>query len=130
MTISSTPASLVAPARATSATRTHRRELVIMNNSSGPKRGVKAAPAQRLVGYKGSTEAGSAPKTRNGKAGYVYKLGIRNGKANVDEYSPIYVPTEFKSDGDKYDGNLIYWAATLAGILGTGVLAIYLTSAL
>jgi len=25
--------------------------------------GVKAAPAQRNVGYKGSTEAGSAPKT-------------------------------------------------------------------
>jgi len=32
------------------------------------KQGIKAAPAQRLVGYKGSTEAGSAPKT------YVFDL--------------------------------------------------------
>ena len=54
----------------------------------------------------------------------------RNGKANVDEYSPIYLPEEFKTDGDKYEGNLLYWAATLAGIIGSGALAIYLTSAL
>jgi len=107
-----------------------KRGLVVMNSSSGPKRGVKAAPAQRNVGYKGSTEAGSAPKTRSGKAGYVYKLGIRNGKANVDEYSPIWSPQEFKSDGDKYEGNLLYWAATVAGVIGSGALAIYLTSAL
>jgi len=57
-------------------------------------------------------------------------LGLRNGKANVDEYSPIYLPEEFKTDGDKYEGNLLYWAATLAGIIGSGALAIYLTSAL
>merc|ERR1712100_400069 len=82
------------------------------------------------VGYKGSTEAGSAPKRRDGKSGYVYSLGLRNGKANVDEYSPIYSPDEFKSDGDKYEGNLLYWAATLAGVIGSGALAIYLTSAL
>mmetsp|Transcript_8318 Transcript_8318/g.27623 ORF Transcript_8318/g.27623 Transcript_8318/m.27623 type:complete len:132 (+) Transcript_8318:34-429(+) len=107
-----------------------KRGLVVMNNSSGPKRGIKAAPAQRLVGYKGSTEAGSAPKTRTGKSGYVYKLGLRNGKANVDEYSPIYLPQDFKSDGDKYEGNLLYWAVTVAGIIGSGALAIYLTSAL
>ena len=67
---------------------------------------------------------------RGGKAGYVYKLGLRNGKANVDEYSPIYTPQDFKSDGDKYEGNLLYWAVTVAGIIGSGALAIYLTSAL
>ena len=67
---------------------------------------------------------------RSCKAGYVYKLGLKNGKANVDEYSPIWTPQDFKSDGDKYEGNLLYWAVTLAGILGTGVLAIVLTSAL
>ena len=67
---------------------------------------------------------------RSGKSGYVYKLGLRNGKANVDEYSPIYTPQEFKSDGDKYEGNLVYWAATVAGIIGSGALAIYFTSAL
>jgi len=60
----------------------------------------------------------------------VYKLGLKNGKANVDEYSPIWTPQDFKSDGDKYEGNLLYWAITLAGILGSGVLAIVLTSAL
>lgn len=69
-------------------------------------------------------------RRRFGKAGYVYKLGLKNGKANVDEYSPIWTPQDFKSDGDKYEGNLLYWAVTLAGILGTGVLAIVLTSAL
>ena len=60
----------------------------------------------------------------------MYSLGLRNGRANVDEYSPIYTPDEFKSDGDKYEGNLLYWAATLAGVIGSGALAIYLTSAL
>ena len=57
-------------------------------------------------------------------------MGLRNGKANVDEYSPIYSPDEFKSDGDKYEGYLLYWVATLAGVIGSGALAIYLTSAL
>lgn len=102
----------------------------VQANASGPKRGTKAKGGQAGVGYKGSTEAGSAPKRRDGKAGYVYSLGLRNGKANVDEYSPIYSPEEFKSDGDKYEGNLLYWAVTLAGIIGSGALAIYLTSAL
>jgi len=94
------------------------------------QQGTKSKGGQAGVGYKGSTEAGSAPKRRDGKAGYVYSLGVRNGKANVDEYSPIYLPEEFKTDGDKYEGNLLYWAATLAGIIGSGALAIYLTSAL
>ena len=42
----------------------------------------------------------SRSRSRNGKAGYVYKLGLRNGKANIDEYAPIYTPSEFKTDGD------------------------------
>ena len=60
----------------------------------------------------------------------MYKLGVRNGKANVDEYSPIWAPQEFKTDADKSEGNLLYWAATVAGVVGSGALAIYLTSAL
>jgi len=104
--------------------------MVMANNMNGPKRGVKSKGGQAGVGYRGSTEAGSAPKTRNGKNGYVYKLGLRNGKANVDEYSPIYIPEDFKTDGDKYEGNLFYWLATLAGVVGSGALAIYFTSAL
>lgn len=71
-----------------------------------------------------------ARNRRSGKTGYVYKLGLKNGKANVDEYSPIWTPQDFKSDGDKYEGNLTYWAITLAGIIGTGALAIILTSQL
>ena len=72
----------------------------------------------------------SPSRSRNGKAGYVYKLGLRNGKANVDEYSPIYTPEEFKTDGDKYEGDLKLAAAAVVGVVGTGALAILLTSAL
>ena len=91
---------------------------------------MKSQGGQAGVGYKGSTEAGSAPKTRSGKSGYVYKLGLRNGKGNVDEYSPVYDPRDYKTDGDKYEGNLTYWVATLGAGLAFSVLAIYLTSAL
>ena len=66
----------------------------------------------------------------NGKPGYVYKLGLRNGKANVDEYSPIYSPEEYKTDGDKYEGDLRLAAAAVVGVVGTGALAILLTSSL
>lgn len=68
--------------------------------------------------------------SRSGKPGYVYKLGLRNGKANVDEYSPIYSPEEFKTDGDKYEGDLKLAAAAVIGVIGSGALAILLTSAL
>lgn len=68
--------------------------------------------------------------SRSGKAGYVYKLGLRNGKANVDEYSPIYTPSEFKTDGDKYEGDLKLAAGAVLGVIGTGALAILATSAL
>merc|ERR1712216_605728 len=110
--------------------RSQRAQTVIMANASGPKRGTKAKGGQAGVGYKGSTEAGSAPKTRAGKAGYVYKLGLRNGKANIDEYAPIYTPEEFKTDGDKYEGDLKLAALAIVGVVGTGALAILLTSAL
>lgn len=30
-------------------------------------------------------------RRRSGKVGYVYKFGLRNGKANVDEYFLIWV---------------------------------------
>lgn len=60
----------------------------------------------------------------------MYKLGLRNGKANVDEYSPIYTPEEFKTDGDKYEGDLKLAALAVVGVVGTGALAILLTSAL
>ena len=60
----------------------------------------------------------------------MYKLGVRNGKANVDEYSPIWDPKEFKTDGDKYEGDLRLAALALVGVVGTGALAILFTSSL
>jgi len=74
--------------------------------------------------YKGKGAKG------NGKAGYVYKLGLRNGKANIDEYAPIYVPKDFKTDGDTYEGDLRLVFAAVAGIVVTGAGAILLTSSL
>ena len=70
------------------------------------------------------------PNSRTGKAGYVYKLGLRNGKANIDEYAPIYTPEEFKTDGDKYEGDLKLAVVAILGIIGSGALAILLTSSL
>lgn len=78
--------------------------------------GGKARGGQVGVGYKGSTEPGSAPPTRDGKPGYVYKLGLKNGLGNVDEYSPIYTPETWKKDGDVYEPGatgLALWAAVL-----------------
>jgi photosystem II protein len=63
----------------------------------------------------------------------VYKLGMKNGKANIDEYAPIYTPDEWKVDGDKYEPGLpglAAWVATLGAILLAGAFAIYSTSAL
>ena len=72
-------------------------------------------------------------RTRDGKAGLVYKLGMKNGKANIDEYAPIYNPAEWKSDGDNYEPGLpglAAWAATLGAVLLGGAFAVYATSAL
>jgi len=78
----------------------------------------------------GSTIAGSAPTTRSGKPGLVYKLGMKNGKGNIDEYAPIYTPEEWKVDGDTYEPGipgLAAWAATLGAVLLAGAFAIYQT---
>jgi photosystem II protein len=71
--------------------------------------------------------------TRAGKPGFVYKLGLKNGKANIDEYAPIYTPDQWKFDGDNYEPGLpglAAWAATLGAILLGGAFAVYSTSAL
>ena len=70
---------------------------------------------------------------RDGKKGFVYKLGLKNGKGNIDEYAPIYTPEEWKFDGDSYENGLVglaAWAATLGAILLGGAYAIYATSSL
>jgi len=74
-----------------------------------------------------------ARRTRDGKQGFVYKLGLKNGKANIDEYAPIISPNEWKVDGDLYEPGftgLAAWLATLSAVLLGGAFAVYATSAL
>lgn len=114
----------------------YRSQTIAMASKTGSRGAAKGTPAkggQAGVGYKGSTIAGSAPTTRDGKPGYVYKLGVKNGKANVDEYSPIYSPDEWKSDGDVYEPGftgIALWAAGFLALLGTSAFLIYSTSQL
>lgn len=77
--------------------------------------------------------AGSAPTRRDGKPGAVYKLGQKNGRGNVDEYSPIYNPDEWKSDGDVYEPGstgIALWAAGFLALLGISGFLIFSTSQL
>jgi photosystem II protein len=112
----------------------YRSETIAMASAAGSKvapKGAKAAGGQAGVGYRGSTIPGSAPTTRKGKPGYVYKLGLKNGKGNVDEYSPIYNPNEWKSDGDVYEpgfAGLALWAAGFLALLGASGFLIFYTS--
>uniref|UniRef100_A0A7S1IZS9 Photosystem II 10 kDa polypeptide, chloroplastic n=1 Tax=Eutreptiella gymnastica TaxID=73025 RepID=A0A7S1IZS9_9EUGL len=120
----------------------YRSESIAMAMSGGAKKGPlsrsaskggQARGGQAGVGYKGSTIAGSAPTTRDGKPGFVYKLGVKNGLGNVDEYSPIYEPSEWKADGDVYEPGalgLAIWAAGFLSLLGVSGFLIYYTSAL
>jgi len=127
---------LLAVASAMAAAFGYRSETVAMANSGGKRTAAKGGGSkggQAGVGYKGSTIPGSAPTTRDGKPGAVYKLGIKNGLGNVDEYSPIYVPGEWKSDGDTYEPGalgLAVWAAGFLSLLGVSGFLIYYTSAL
>ena len=63
----------------------------------------------------------------------MYKLGVKNGLGNVDEYSPVYNQVEWKSDGDTYEPGLLglaVWAAGFLTLLGVSGFLIYYTSAL
>eukprot|EP00667_Euglena_gracilis_P020954 EG_transcript_22790 len=126
----------LAVAAAMAAAFGYRSDAIAMASKSGAKiapKGGKARGGQVGVGYKGSTEPGSAPPTRDGKPGYVYKLGLKNGLGNVDEYSPIYTPETWKKDGDVYEPGatgLALWAAGLLALLGVSAYLIYATSQL
>jgi len=114
----------------------YRSQALAMASGAGSRTAPKGAPAkggQAGAGYKGSTQPGSAPTTRQGKPGYVYKLGLKNGKGNVDEYSPIYDPKEWKADGDVYEPGftgIALWAAGFLALLGASAFLIYSTSQL
>jgi photosystem II protein len=112
----------------------YRSQTIAMASAAGSRaapKGTGSKGGQAGVGYKGSTVAGSAPTTRSGKPGYVYKLGLKNGKGNVDEYSPIYNTVEWKSDGDVYEPGftgIALWAAGFLALLGTSAFLIFATS--
>jgi len=114
----------------------YRSQALAMASGAGSRTAPKGGAArggQAGAGYKGSTQPGSAPPTRSGKPGYVYKLGVKNGKGNVDEYSPIYEPKEWKADGDVYElgfTGIALWAAGFLALLGTSAFLIYSTSQL
>lgn len=62
----------------------------------------------------------------------VYQFVDKYG-ANVDGYSPIYAREEWSAGGDSYAGGtpaLAIWALLLCGLLVTGALLVYNTSAL
>nr|ABD37897.1 photosystem II PsbR protein [Mesostigma viride] len=97
--------------------------------SGGPKKLNKLKGPAELMGYKLSTQAGSAPPTKDGKPGKVYKLSGQN----VDEYSPIYTPEQWASNGDTYAGGVLglaIWAVLFLGVLGFSAFAILSTSSL
>ena len=127
---------LLATLSALGAALGYRRKAIAIAGIGGALPAKKGGPAQggqAGAGYKGSTVAGSAPATRGGKQGYVYKLGLRNGLGNVDEYSPIYDTRDWKSDGDVYEAGpvgLLLWAATFLAVLGISGFVIYSTSQL
>merc|ERR1711916_209106 len=99
--------------------------------------GSKAEGAQKIVGYKGSGQKGSAPTVDAGGGasrfgGVVYRYADKyNG--NIDEYSPIFTPEDRLAAGDVYEPGFVglaVWAAGFVSLLGVGGFAIYSTSAL
>lgn len=100
-------------------------------------KGTKARGAQKAVGYKGSSEKGSAPMVdaQGSKAKYggvVYRFGDKYG-GNIDEFSPIFLPENRSRSGDVYEPGtlgLAVWFGGFASLLAVGGFAIYSTSAL
>lgn len=134
MLIGSFSAMMLAVASALAAAFGYRNQAIAMASGGGARsaaKGGKAQGGQAGVGYKGSTVAGSAPPTRSGKPGFVYKLGLKNGRGNVDEYSPIYNENDWKADGDVYEpgpAGLALWAAGFLALLGASAFLIFSTS--
>nr|ACF23036.1 ST244 [Eutrema halophilum] len=96
--------------------------------------GVKKIKTDKPFGVNGSMDLrdGVDASGRKGKGYGVYKFVDKYG-ANVDGYSPIYNEEEWAPGGDTYKGGvtgLVFWAATLAGLLGGGPLVVYNTGAL
>ena len=101
------------------------------------EKGTKAEGAQKIVGYKGSGQKGSAPTVDAGGGasrfgGVVYRYADKyNG--NIDEYFPIFQPENRVKDADVYEPGLIglaVWFAGFVSLIGVGGFAIYSTSAL
>lgn len=97
----------------------------------------KAKGAQKIIGYKGSGQKGSAPMVdaQGRKArfnGVVYRYADKYG-GNIDEFSPIFTPETRSQTGDTYEPGLLgiaVWFAGFASLLAVGAFSIYSTSAL
>merc|ERR1711937_942851 len=97
----------------------------------------KARGAQKIIGYKGTGQKGSAPMVdaQGRKArfnGDVYRYADKYG-GNIDEFSPIITPETRSETGDTYEPGLLgigVWFAGFASLLAVGAFSIYSTSAL
>ena len=107
--------SLKAPvaAKPTAATR---RSAVTCSGKGGGGGGYTERGGNRFVYNKQSNQTGSV-----GEKGQVFKL--KGYKGNVDEYSPIYQPDEWKDIEPLPGKTLALWLATLGG---GAIAAIYL----
>lgn|ERR1712003_374881 len=97
----------------------------------------KARGAQKIVGYKGSGQAGSAPMVdaqgqKSKYGGKVYIFADKYG-GNIDEFSPIFTPETRQQSGDYYEPGLVgiaVWAVGFVSLIAVGLFSIYSTSAL
>ena len=85
-----------------------RRSVATCSGKGGGGGGYTERGGNRFVYNKQSNQAGSV-----GSKGQVYKL--KGYKGNVDEYSPIYQPDEWKAIDPLPGKTLALWLATLGG---------------
>jgi photosystem II protein len=84
-------------------------------------------PSRDVKWWKGVDVLGKTPK---GKGVYQF---VKKYGANIDGYSPIYVPDEWSETGDSYAGGvpgLTIWATLLRSLLLGGAFLVYSTIAL
>ncbi|CAM6057645.1 unnamed protein product [Sphagnum tenellum] len=84
-------------------------------------------PSRDVKWWKGVDVLGKTPK---GKGVYQF---VKKYGANIDDYSPIYVPNEWSKTSDSYARGvpgLTIWVTLLGSLLLGGAFLVYSTSAL